>query len=270
MKNNKLGIKKIPNGRKEAKKINFDCVVKLENIDCLLRKYGISNVSSSNSSDVAQQEIFDIAIGLKNNKLTICGQQLSKQNDKNQFHLNFQIKNDALTIDVIGERVNSRSVQTKHDDMQVKLRRLQRKPISMAQIEGEKQSMQPVGKLSRSKTIAELANDAWKLCKAQDKNRLMTFKEDQCVIAKMKSYAPWPSKILGFTKNRKKVHVYFYGTHNSGSVEINEITPFQYSDEVIRLLLLRNLEFFAKGIMEAEIQLGIPAELSITNRHVLN
>lgn len=239
MKNNKFGINKFQMVEKKQKKINFDCVVKLENIDCLLRKYGISNVSSSNSSDVAQQEIFDIAIGLKNNKLTICGQQLSKRNNKNQFHLNFQIKNNALTIDVIDERVNSRSVQTKHDDMQVKLRRLQRKPIFMAQIEGEKQSMQqPAGKLSRSKTIAEMANDAWKLCKSQNKNRPMTFNEDQCVIAKMKSYAPWPAKVVGFTKNRKKVHVYFYGTHNSGSVKINEITPFQYSDEVIRLLLL--------------------------------
>lgn len=255
-----LRVKKIRKGHFKAKNNNFDCFVKLENIDNLLRKYGISNV--------VRKDTFNIAIQINSNKLTVSGQQLSIQKSENQFHLNFQIKNNALTIGAIDERAIDKTVQSKHNELQVRLSRPQRSVMPVAQNKKIQQIVEKPGKLPRSKTIAELANDAWKRCK-YSKSKDITFEVDQFVIGKMKSFPPWPCKIVGFTKNRKKVHVYFYGTHNSGSIEVNEITLFENSDEVIHLLLLRHLQCFAKGIREVEVELGIPAELSIINRHVL-
>lgn len=133
-------------------------------------------------------------------------------------------------------------------------------------------SATPLTKITVSqsaKTLGELVNDAWKRCKNHSKSQKNTLKEGQYVMAKMKSFSTWPAKITGFTKNLNKAIVYFFGTHNSGSVEVKEITLFQESTEVIRLQLLRHSEFFAKGIREVETDLGIPLELSVTNEQNL-
>lgn len=259
---NNLGIKKNPKTRNGVKKISFDCIVKLENIDHLLQKYGLSDGRQ-------QSEQFDIAIKIRENNLMVCGQQLFIQNNEKQFRLNLRIKNHALTVRLPDEPLNDIATKSKNDEMTVRMIRPQRKAIAMTPVEEGKNLIDPPGKLNRKKTLAELANDAWKLCKKRSKSEETSLDVGQFVIAKMKSYSPWAAKIINFTKNRKKANVFFFGTHNSGSVDINEITLFQSSNEVIRLLLLRNLEFFAKGVREAEIELGIPHELSITNQHVL-
>lgn len=141
---------------------------------------------------------------------------------------------------------------------------------AMIRVDDIKKTIQQPEKLPRSKTLAELSNDAWKRCKKHTKSQQIIFQIDQYVMAKMMSFSPWPAKITGFTKNRKKAYVYFFGTNNSGSVEINEITSFHDAEEVIRMQLLRHLSHFAKGIKEVETELGIPVELSIFNRYAIN
>lgn len=264
-------IKKSERNNNKEQQINLNCVVKLENIDHLLRKYKISN----EPSDVHQQD-FDIDIQINKNKLIVRGQQLLIENDKTEFHLEIQIKNDNLMFKFPDQAQKCDSTQTEYDEIALKSPRPQRTAIitkttiAKDTIDVKKKTMEPLAKFQRTKTIAELANDAWKLCKFNSKRTNIPLEIGQFVMAKMKSYAPWAAKITGFTQNRKKAYVYFYGTHNSGSVEVNEIILFQDSDQVIRMLLLRHLDCFSKGIKEIEIELGIPVELSITNRNTLN
>lgn len=58
--------------------------------------------------------------------------------------------------------------------------------------------------------------------------------------------------------------IWFYGTQNTGVVLEKNIVPFKDAQDVIRLLLLRDLFGFLKGIREVERELNIPDELSIT------
>lgn len=230
-------ILEIQNNWDNKKEVNFDCVVVLHNIDDLLRKYKIPKFGQ-------QSKQFEIGLRIKDNKLTVINQNITVESDENRFNLGIQIKNDEIIVQI----PESSSVQRE----------------AVERIEYlEKGHLR--GNLPRSKTLAELVNDMWKISKNHNKSQSVIFDIGQYVMAKMKSFSPWPANIIGFTKNRKRAQVYFYGTHNSGSVEVNEIALFQYSTEVVRMQLLRHLNFFEKGIKEIETELGIPAELSVTN-----
>lgn len=74
----------------------------------------------------------------------------------------------------------------------------------------------------------------------------------------MRGYPPWPAKVLGFTKNGQKIKCSFYGSHNTGSVGIDQAIPFLESFECIRLIKIRNPREFIKGVREIEIEQGIP------------
>lgn len=82
------------------------------------------------------------------------------------------------------------------------------------------------------------------------------------VLARMRGYCPWPAKIVSFTKDRRSTKCYFYGSHNNGSVNISEIIPFKDGYNTIRLIKIRCLKDFEKGIREIEIENGIPDHLS--------
>lgn len=81
----------------------------------------------------------------------------------------------------------------------------------------------------------------------------------------MKGYAPWPAKIHGFSKDGSKLKCYFYGSHNNGSVDRKNAVPFIDAYEIVRLIKLRQPRDFVKGILELEIENGIPSSLSSLN-----
>lgn len=81
----------------------------------------------------------------------------------------------------------------------------------------------------------------------------------------MKSYSPWGAQVIRHSENRKRVHVYFYGTDNEGTVDASEIVSFEFGSEIIRLLLLRKIGPFHKSIHEIERILGVPSERSLLN-----
>lgn len=78
----------------------------------------------------------------------------------------------------------------------------------------------------------------------------------------MSGYCAWPSRIDGFTKNNRRMKCYFYGSHNIGTVDVNQAIPFKDAYSIIRLINLRKPPQFAKGVREVEIVYGIPHELS--------
>lgn len=88
-------------------------------------------------------------------------------------------------------------------------------------------------------------------------------KEDDLVMAKMKSFCPWPARIIRV--KGKRTDVFFFGTNQTGTVDTNQIRLFcDCSQEIKRLLLRHNLSFI-KAVKEVEVILKIPDNLSILN-----
>lgn len=114
------------------------------------------------------------------------------------------------------------------------------------------------------KTLTVMINDAWTKSKREFKLSGLRAEQNRIVMAKMSGYSAWPGRIVDFTKNGKRAHIYFFGSNNNGSVSITEIVPFEQCHEVTRLLLLRKMGQFYRSVIEVERFLGIPDELSIT------
>lgn len=118
--------------------------------------------------------------------------------------------------------------------------------------------------VTKPKTLTQLINTAWRKCKIANKG--MELVPGQIVLAKMKGYSPWPAVIREFNKNKKRIQLYFFGTNNNGHAGVVEVVLFELCTDVVRLLLLRPLASFTKGVREAENILGIDEEDSITNQ----
>lgn len=118
--------------------------------------------------------------------------------------------------------------------------------------------------LVKPKSLAQLTEAAWRKCKLD--NKTLELENGQIVLGKMRGYSPWPARLCGFSKNKKRVQLYFFGTNNNGSVDIGETVAFEFTTEVIKLLLLRPLPSFYKAVREAECVLGIAEDQSITNQ----
>lgn len=182
------------------------------------------------------------------------------------FTFDVKIKNDRLKIN----QTEIRSVSPSVFNICLQIRRgaISIKPsIELDQfVEGDASPVKNKSNKNIAKTLNQLMNENWVQTKREKKLSKVILEENDIVMAKMKGYSPWPGKIISFTKTRKSAQVYFYGSHNKGSVEEAEIALFEDSHKVIRLQLLRPLLIdFCKGIREVEIEMQIPAELSIMN-----
>lgn len=121
-------------------------------------------------------------------------------------------------------------------------------------------------KMSNPKTLTQIIEEMWRKCKQTQSG--FQIAENQIVLAKMKSYPPWPSTVEKITANKKRLYVYFFGAHNRGYVDLQDAVRFEAANDVIRLLLKRpedrNMKYFRKGILEAELIMGIDIDNSIT------
>lgn len=151
---------------------------------------------------------------------------------------------------------------SRNDGYRSKLRcaRQSNKPtilISVVKLKNEHQVL-------KANTFTNLTT-IWKNCK---KNvDIEKFAVGDLVLAKMKSYSPWPSQILSVDK--KRVNVIFFGYGNKGSVPIDEIVPYDYNDSTIPLfvaLLKKKILHYSKAVREVEIKLNISEQNSITNQ----
>lgn len=111
-------------------------------------------------------------------------------------------------------------------------------------------------------TLTQVINNTFKIALKKFQKKEMMLVTGDYVLARMKGYAPWPGKIISFTKDRSRCSCYFFGSHNNGSVNVKEIVPFVDGFDTIRLISLRRLKEFEKGIIEIELENGIPEHLS--------
>lgn len=114
-----------------------------------------------------------------------------------------------------------------------------------------------------AKSLNDVIAECWRKCKKEFHTTDQAFKIGDLVLAKMTGYSPWASRIEGFTANKKRARMLFFGTNDRGTVDVAEIIPFDKGYEVIRLLLLRKISSFHKSIVEIESLLGVPSELSL-------
>lgn len=113
------------------------------------------------------------------------------------------------------------------------------------------------------RSLGSIITSAWNKCKKEFKSSNQSLEAGSIVMAKMATFSPWPARITDFMKTGKRVTVYFYGDHTSGSINVNEIVPFVECSEVVKLLLLRKTGPFHKAVLEIETLLEIPPELSM-------
>lgn len=84
------------------------------------------------------------------------------------------------------------------------------------------------------------------------------------VLAKMKKYSPWPSKLLSI--EGKRAYVYFFGSNNHGHVDKDEIADFHDNELMVLKLATMKITDYKKAVREAEIFGNIPWCLSVLNR----
>lgn len=120
------------------------------------------------------------------------------------------------------------------------------------------------------RTLDYFISNSWSQCKKTFRTSNQSLNVDDLVMAKMKSYSPWAGQITGYTKDKSRAYILFFGTHDKGSVDVAEIVPFNQCHDAIRLLLMRNTSDFHKSIYEIERIMAVPAEMSLLNeQHAL-
>lgn len=115
------------------------------------------------------------------------------------------------------------------------------------------------------RTLTQFINSSWIESKKNFQQSAQPIQIGDIVMAKMRTFSAWPGKVTSFTKDKKRAHIYFFGTNNAGSVEVNEIVPFHRCQNAIKLLLLRPVSLFHKGILEIETLFNVPIENSLLN-----
>lgn len=184
----------------------------------------------------------------------------------NSFNLRLKLSSDRL--DVI-EDISSNDDPDQNPLKNKPIRNLRQilNNISPSDVDIKANCMNAVSKKNVSYKMTE---DAWRLCKNKHKRSAFEIKLNDVVMAKVKGYSAWPALVLEFTeKSRAKVQ--FFGAREYekfGFVNLNEITRFSESDEVIRLLLKRasrDTVKFRTAVLEAETVCGVPRHLSIVS-----
>lgn len=92
------------------------------------------------------------------------------------------------------------------------------------------------------------------------------FEVGDLVLARMTGYAPWPAKIVSFTKDGRRATCFFFGSQNQGPVGVRQMIPFKDGFDVIRLVKMQCLTDFEKGVREIEIEHHIPEDMSSLER----
>lgn len=244
---NMAKAKKVLRKRKEIKvKKDFnlkECFVKLEKIDNLLRPKERKKIITKT-----------LNVRINKSQLIVNNVQIHESAFR-VFNIKIKMRSNEM---IIQQLTNTKTISEAPEQSPFPLQNITNEAVF--------EISPKVQRRVRIPTIYELTNSAWRRCLAASKKNGAVLTVGQHVMAKMKSWSPWPAVIISFNANKKRVNVFFYGTKEEGKVDSQDIAQFGDSCEVIRLLLLRKntLFGFEKGIREVETLNNIPIELSMT------
>lgn len=92
-----------------------------------------------------------------------------------------------------------------------------------------------------------------------------TVRIGQLILAKMKSYSPWPAKVMEIDETKKKAKVFFFGTNEHGFVPIKDCVPSEICGEIVLRLGKPNGSnsnaSYSKAVRELQICNGITGKL---------
>lgn len=130
----------------------------------------------------------------------------------------------------------------------------------------QKQSVQAKTTLTiaRNNVLSTLATKCWNDVKKQSKSMCALPKVGQVVLAKMRSYRPWPAIVLN-DKKKTVFWVRFFGKQSEGSVKKNECVLFRDAIGCVAEYSKCPLDDYNRAVREAEAMLGIPIEASLLN-----
>lgn len=80
----------------------------------------------------------------------------------------------------------------------------------------------------------------------------------QLVLAKMKSYSPWPARVMGITS--KRANVFFFGTNQHGDVNVSDCVAAEFCGELVLRLLNSSNRKYVRAVREMEIFNGIASK----------
>lgn len=101
------------------------------------------------------------------------------------------------------------------------------------------------------------AKRLWSVLKKENKDKVEV---DMYYLAKMRTFSPWPSKVL--ETDKKNTKVYFFGDGTTGKIPTNEVVPVNNCVTLMKKLF--HLDGYIRAVREMEIYLGIPQHASIT------
>lgn len=169
-------------------------------------------------------------IGIKNGLLSIGNKQINSPS--NVFDIELKINSSEIAVESDSSEAN-------------KLEAEKSKTVMRTNVQ----------------TLNSIIGIEWKRCKGEFGHNKIEIGD--IVLAKMSGYSPWPSRIEDFSKNRKRINVYFFGTNNRGSVNATEVVAFEHCFNLIRYLSFRKFSEFHKSVIEVETLLGIESHLSL-------
>lgn len=211
----------------------------LENLKLLVKSNGIV-VERNNSNDIPIQQIRRV----QNNERRVSPRL------HQQFHLENQPNRNV--VQHIHGNLDNLCVQPRDEQCE------EEKTIARFHQQAQIIKQSKTSSKLIAPTLQSIIDSSWKNCKIERQN----IKKNTIVMAKMRSYCPWPARIIEIKETGKKAKVFFFGSNNEGVVDLKEIVEFTKATKTVRLLLLRNQEMFSNGIRSIERILGIPEELS--------
>lgn len=81
------------------------------------------------------------------------------------------------------------------------------------------------------------------------------------VLAWMRTYSPWPAKIMRIYKTT--AHLYFYGDHTNGTVALEKIGMLAENAHLIRFQAKMTIKNFREAVAEVELLKNVPTYLSM-------
>lgn len=87
----------------------------------------------------------------------------------------------------------------------------------------------------------------------------------QVIVFKLTGYCEWPACVKQIVGD--SIHIEFFGDHTTQIAKVGKCFNFEDMAEMMLFnLRTRKTALYSKSIREAEVELGIPQEISLLNR----